>query len=341
MKFPQPRNPIRFDGRIPQNDRGAALIVTLGVLSMLIVLGLSFGISSVYSKKGVLANRNNIKAKLFSNNVILKGYQFLSQEFADPNIEKNLFPATNTTSDIASPLRRPTFSSDPDWDSRYYWVSNFENPGGYARDRWGIDTALHVSSAEIDYTPSTSFANSLAADDTFGWIHIYDPSDEYADVTDTPIVARLAYLIIDESGKVDPTAICGTDTESQESRIGSEVQEINLKNIISAQLAEKFQSTSVNDGGLLHEGRRWDSYYSIFKRFKENSPTIWTDDNNREEVLESIFPFSYDVEAYFDGSNDKHRFDLARADWNDDTMTVDSLLNPANNFSSPQSGGIP
>ncbi len=342
MKIPQLRNSTEFDARLLPNDHGAALIVTLGVISMLIILGLSFGISSVYSKKGVLLNRNKIKAKLFSNNIISKGYQFLSQEFADPNIEKNLFPSTNATSEISSPLRGPTFSSDPDWDGRYYWISDFENPNGHAVDRWGIDSALHVTFAQIDYTPSTSFANSLATDDTFGWIHIYDPSDEYVDVTDTPIVARLAYLIIDESGKVDPTAICGTDTESEESRIGSEVQEINLKNIISSSLAEKFQSTAVNNGGLLPDGNRWDSYYSIFKRFKEDNLTIWTDDNNREEVLESIFPFSYDIEAYFDGSNDKHRFDLARADWNDDTMTVEVLLSPANNFSSSQSSsGIP
>ncbi len=56
---------------------------------MLIVLGLSFELF-LFTKKNVLSGRTKIKAKLFMTNTISRDYQFPSQEFGDPDIDKTL-----------------------------------------------------------------------------------------------------------------------------------------------------------------------------------------------------------------------------------------------------------
>ncbi len=304
-----------------KEERGIALLMTLGILSFLMVLGLSFAFSALSALRGVELAQELVRARLHNESGITKVLKLISQEFSDLDNNSNLFPATKPNYQRHGPST---------WDNRYYWVSNFlDRDSPPKRDTADLDSALYAVIASVDFTKNGGFTNTLNVSDTYSWMHIYDESEEYITVPDTPISARLAYLIIDESGKVDPTALCGTDTEGTERRIGVSPSEINLNNILAdLTLTRKFMSKSVNPGsGLLKSGRKWDSYYNIFRTFSKDNPSYLTDSSIVRNIVENIFPFSYDIEAYAVATDSdvksKHRFNLSRTDW--DTMSDTAL----------------
>jgi hypothetical protein len=319
--------------QILKGERGVALLMTMGVLSLVLLLSIAFIYSTQLAEKKVQDYKNLTKGRFLAKTGFKMAYDFLATEFANPNLPENLFPATKR--DVLESCKSP-FSSNSNWDGRTYWVSIHDVQG--QPDITGIDTALHITIAGLNFTPEISFAGSATVSDSFSWTNIYDSTNQYPN-NDTPIVGRISYLIIDESGKLDPSSICGSDVEGLETRIGKNADEINLKNVIEASLATKFQPYS--NGGLLAVGSKWLSYYYIMKEFVVDDANVWTN-SNLQSVVRNIFPFSYDIEAFYDGKEDKHRFNLARTDWDSDTMTLDLMLSDATNYQTEgNTGGIP
>ncbi len=329
--------------RVIRDDRGVALLLTLSVLAGLILVILAFAHITLKSQKEVRLSQDRIRARLHVESALQKVLALITGDFADPNYPENLFPATKAGQ---SRLYGPIFPSNPEWDGRYYWVSNFTDLNGNS-DRDGLDEVLQLTAGGVDLTPNQIFTDSLPVYDELGWIHLYDETQDYPD-DDTPVVARLAFLIIDESGKIDPTAICGTDSaEGSEVRKGLDPSEINLADILSdSGIATKFQP-DVHTGGLLPAGLKWFSFFDIIKRFLADDGAAWDNASDLKSVLDNVVPYSYDIEAFFDGNEDKHRFNLGRTDWND--LGVDDIVKDADNFwlvdgvtlNEQNTGGIP
>ncbi len=315
-----------------RNERGIVLVVTMGMMSLLMVLVSSFTFKALMTLRNVKEAENNIRNRLLDESSQYDIQALIGGEFADINDARNLFPATKPSTQVYG----PTFtSSDSPWGGRIYMASGFLDLGispptyttrSPAADQSDTDRVFHVQIASQNYTPESAF--SLDASDTLGWVHIYDQSDSYTD-NDTPITSRFIYLVIDDSGKVKPEFICSTETaEGSEVRIGRHVSEISLRDIISdSDLATKLQSTS-HTGGEMNSNSGWFSYYDIFKTMASNTADFWDTDSRKYEVLDNLFPHSSEVEAWFNGEHDKHRFDIERTSitvpngWN--TLTTDS-----------------
>ncbi len=324
-----------------KTDQGVALLMTLGMLSLLLVLALSFAFAAMSTLKSVNIAQDIAKSRLQAESGFKRAFELLTENFSDPNDAANIFPATKTITSVFGPDAVVN-----DWDGRVYWASRDDNY--YASDaaetantpsqnRSGIDTALHVELDGIEFTPG------VALDDTFGWIHTYDSSETYIDDTDTPIISRVAFLIIDESGKIDPAPTTENGvTEGTEKRFGTRPAEINITNASTeSNLAANLRR---GDTSGIPAGGIWFSYYHIFKQLNADSAYVSAaadTDADMAMITKNFFPHSYDKEAYYDGDDDKHRFNLARTDW--DSLSISDILKPAEVWStgSHTATGIP
>jgi hypothetical protein len=289
--------------RRKSDEDGVAILMALGVLSLLMVLALSFAAASLQAQKKAQYSENLVKARIQAESGLQLVYALLSANFANPNIDRNMFPATKSS---VTGRIGPTTTSTV-WSGRTYWFSQ-------GTDTYQIKEAMHATLNGIDITPA--YTNALPAT-TIGWIHVSD-SDR--------VLGRIAYVVIDESGKLDPNGIINDSTaEGAESdtRKHLNTQDISLLAVLSNNtFSKKFQHSGVGDGEL-PSGRVWESRYHIFAG--NSSATSHT-----SEVFQEIFPYSYDIEAFNTSGTDKHRFQLDRTDWA--SLTVTDIAKDAADF---------
>jgi hypothetical protein len=308
-------------------ERGVAIILTLGILSLLLVMVLAFAATALHSVTTARSGENVVVVRLLGETGLNYLFAQLSEEFADPDEPSNVFPATKAGQGNHFGLT----TEGRAWDGRYYWATT-------SADNAGIDSALHVGLAGVSFTPAPPAA---FLDSSIGWVHQLDPSGSGA------IVGRFAYLVIDESGLIDPTyAVSASVAEGSERdvRVGRTTSDLDLSAALDSDaMAEQFQPVGLGNGEL-PAGLPWLSRFNILRR---NSVAA-SSTANVDEMVRTIFPYSYDIEAYHDGSIDRHRFDLVNTDWNayNNTVTTAGVDSGAAEFwagdrVAPNTGGIP
>jgi hypothetical protein len=173
--------------------------------------------------------------------------------------------------------------------------------------------------------------------------------------TDTPITARLAYAVIVDIGKIDPSSAVdsgsnansysknavaewvsetNTGTASNGSYIvgrpGRDLSEMYLTSLPSwftSSYARDMGATNAAPAGKLTVGSKWDSFDTIFTQLGIADDT--TKDSIRNVFVLNNLP---DAEAFWVDNGDLqresselyHRFNLARTDW--EQLEVDSIL---------------
>jgi hypothetical protein len=313
--------------RAHARERGVAIILTLGVLSLLLVMVLAFAATALQSVTTARTGEHVVMARLLGETGLNCLFAQLSEEFADSTDPSNVFPATKSGQSNHFGLT----TEGSTWGGRYYWATT-------STDNAGIDSALHVGVAGVSFTPAPSVA---FLDSSIGWIHQLDPSGSGA------IVGRFAYLVIDESGLIDPTyAISASVAEGNENdvRVGRTTSDLDLRAAFDSDaMAEHFQPVGLGNGEL-PAGLPWLSRFNILRR----NSVVASSTANIDEMVRTIFPHSYDIEAYHDGHIDRHRFDLVNTDWNayNNTVTTAGVASGAAEFwagdkVAPNTGGIP
>jgi len=89
-------------------ERGIALLLTLGVLSMLLMLGLSLTVGVRAERAAAAANADMVRARIIAESGLERGLAILQNEF-----RYNMYPGT----DFYAP------DSDSDWSGRLYLAS--------------------------------------------------------------------------------------------------------------------------------------------------------------------------------------------------------------------------
>lgn len=369
----------------PKHERGVALLMTLGVLALLLILAMSFAYNARTERMASAVNADMIRARLLCESGLERAMAYLGKTFdyqatlgsAPADAPRCLFPATDTV--------HPLFFAGPaggDWAGRYYVVSMQST-----RDQILLESALAVNLG-FDFTPTWQYQrNTQQLHDNRSWQPIkapepftdtngngsWDSGEPFTDMNnnltyDDYLVGRIAFLIVDESGKIDPNGVITPDhepyfesdgfsgfgsfehyfdvngdgtwdnypgvgpvPEGNEVRSGGSPEEINGGGAFVGIIATNLASN------LPGAARHWFSWRHLRKGLTGMTDAI------AKESVKAAFPFSYDIEAYsvLEGapavSVDKHRFDLARTglnaahpDW--DAVTVAEIKGAAVNY---------
>lgn len=298
--------------RRPSRRRGVALLLTLAVLALLTAMMVSFVYSAIRYEQLAEMNENLVRARLRAEGLLQRVHADLAIALNDPEDRRGLFPATSA--DMAGQFGPTTLSAA--WDGRAYWSATDSDILGNT-DTVLLAEALHVELADVDLTPDAT--NALPAD--IGWTHLHDAEGSGG------IAARVAYLVIDESGKIDPSEAIGTQAEGAERRVGASADDLDLSAALGgAGLAESLQRVGIGNGQL-SAGARWFSYYYLFKNNTAAAA-------NATEIVQELTPITYDVEAFRIGTEDYHRYNLAHSDWNSyaNTVSAAGITNAATVF---------
>lgn len=341
-------NPDRgLPGRDPgtkPNERGVALLLTLGVLSLLLILAMSFAFMSRTERMASGVNADMVKARLLGESCVERVTSAVDRT-GDLDWDKNEDASTRTVYTTTAEESKSLFPLT----SRFY---RWNNKNG-ATDRWfpilasiAPSAAASTSPAQdivkfrryqidklgLEYTKSavtwgyikaampttpvpepqsyatdalywtalSTFAEATRDDiqSPIGWIPITVEETDTLDLNDNGnrtdtvrrLAGRVAYIVIDQSGKIDPAWVVPTVTP----RKGDVMQEIALT-------ANEFGFTSDDFKNSITPQYRAFSWGHIFKALGLSA-------SNADKGVAAIHPMSR-TEAIA-GRQMAHMYDL-------------------------------
>jgi hypothetical protein len=259
-------------------QRGAALLLALSILAIAVALGTALAYLAISGKEIAESNLDIVQTRQLADSGLHEAVALISASL-DPNDGANdsddRFPATHSAGLLVRPGagdfagRAYLFTSTPDTD--------------------GIAGGLAVQMNGRDYIPDAVFdvdsPGSPASEDR-GFQTL---------LVNNRVIGRYAYIIIDESGKLDPNtvapALSAGETSGTGARIGAAESEICLAD---AALTDP-------DTYITPATSPWFSARHIAK-------TVAPDDFDTRTVV-STFPFSYDSGDYWNDTDGDGLFD--------------------------------
>ena len=311
-------------------EKGVALILTLSILVVLIMLAMVFVTMSSTNKKLASVHMEATQTRLLAESAIERIIG--SIQLYNDNIDSGrIYPGTNSFYFIKN-ANLNAGSTDTGWDNRNV-IFSFQSGGD---TDW-----IHNFKTQFSHIDGTTMRDYLGwyGSDSAAFKSALPTTWKYIitnDGTTDRIIGRISYIIIDESGKIDPNRVTASGVDEAvvlESRVGSDVEEINLRGAGVSQASARALGYD-NAGGKRPSNSKWFSWSHII-----GGDTGFTQ-NEVDQYTGSLFPFSYDIEACwidtdgnakYDSGEDFHRFNLARNDWN--SLTISDIVNDPDSFS--------
>ena len=253
-------------------EHGMTLLITLGFLSLLMMLTLSLAVSSRTARRAAAVNADTIRARLLAESALDRALSKIEQEFAG-----QVYPADF--------FYEPSLASA--WAGRRYLASI------NGSDTAGIAEAFGTTFAGVEFLPEEELHSDA------GWFPITSTQRVLGQDREV-LIGRCAYLIVDESGKIDPGAVVSAeDSEPSvpEGRTGASPQDISLVST-SVPVPNAFRPTDSEDGTIGHMplNGRWFSMAHVARALR---PTT----SQMRDYTAALHPFSYDVDKFWRDNN--------------------------------------
>jgi hypothetical protein len=313
---------IMKNNKIKNSEKGIAIIFALGVISLLLVLAVGFVSTAILEKK----TGENLSDQTVARMVAQSGLQRV----------------------IAA---MKYYSSDPTIDFSNVYSQCVSYPLESAEATEDLTTLLPTESDGIEYYSLSDYESST---DTPTWQYL--PFDHS---TDIPIVARFAYLVINNyRGKLDLSASVDSGENAEANSVNaisenypvSEATSIdsngasvigrpgrNVSELFLATLpligqtdtAAKLSSDNIAGSpmGTLPYGTRWPDLSTAFINLDITADTAKTSFFNLFTTDNPAIPEAFWIDSNTDAARVEaelyHRFNLTRSDW--DNLTIDSL----------------
>ncbi len=345
-----------------RRERGSALVLTLGILALLLISAMVFVFTANTEREAAAVNADVAKARLLAKakmELAMAQLHYASQQYQAAYGFHQPYPGTGR---YVQPPANPRImrAGSGNWQYIWYLASTWANL--YNDD---LDAPFHLDLG-FDYTPTT--ATDMAGSPS--WQPFVD--------SDGKIVGRATYLIVDESGKLDPNALINPDVipsvggvsygwsgidEGDEVRYGYIPAEIDIG---AALLGPNNLNLGVTttDASYFKDRRHattppWQSWRQMFAANYGGNPLInkasASVTNDVLAMKTVLFPRSFDKEAFHSGGTDYQRFSVGTFDWNfpgipltppdygpEYTARVNSLIGLANPWNgSNSSSAIP
>ncbi|OGV79365.1 MAG: hypothetical protein A3K19_12020 [Lentisphaerae bacterium RIFOXYB12_FULL_65_16] len=266
-------------------ERGAALMVTLGVLSVLLVIGLAFASMAMSSRLLSSLEADAVRSRLLAHAGLERAMAVLQHGF-----DGQMYPGDR-------------FYVPPQAGA---WAGRDCLASVNAADTHGIVSALATTIGPRMFTPVA------ALDSDVGWIPMRSIRCIDAGVETPVIIGRVCYLVLDESGKLDPTPCVSSggaaDGETAggaagQPRTGATVSEICLGDA-GVPDPDRFRPVSVAGGtaGHMTTGGPWFSMDHVAR-------TLQCSQADMNQFCRVLHPFSRDVEAFWRDRNNNGHWD--------------------------------
>lgn len=303
-----------------KNEKGIATIIALGVVSLLLCLGLAYITTSIVEKKAASNFQNLTVARLAARSALNRALALMKSR------------------DTRLPVDSIAYSY-----SKYYTGVNSDTELADLREK------LKITIDGVNYTFPTL---NYSADTPLGWIYLSSNG------TPDKFQSRIAYVVITDSGKLDPSAVVaaypsevnigvaqdGIETTGGSSgtpiigRPGKNVNEIFLRSVTATN--PWLTSTGVNSyvdqmsvvgsnlssNPKLTAGQRWADYDQIFAAININeADTIKFKDlfTLYEPATPELFWKNSNGDTIRNTAELYNRFNLSRTDWG--SLTVSSF----------------
>lgn len=291
------RTTVRGASQPARAERGVALLLTLGILSLLLIVAMSFAFSTRTERMAAGVNADIVKARLLCESGL---EQVMGAIRAACAANPTVYPGTRF---FADPGDFAGGNTNP-WRGRRYLPSM----GFYSVI--DVESSLAVDMGTCTFTPLWPIIPSGV--NKASYTNIYDT---------TELIGRLAYVVIDNAGMIDPGAVVSATANEalgQETVLGRNPQEIQLGAIpgISAGVADGFRSSMPANG-------RWYSYYHMARTLSPASSGTGANPSDWESCLATLAPQSKSIEAWRETptmDTDYCRLDLSNTNWNAATV---------------------
>lgn len=373
-------------------EQGVALLMTLGVLSLILILAMSFSFTARSGRQLAQNNAEVVRARLLARSGLERVIAALSFRYDEAQMAgtERLYPATAPAGTF-NRVDYTALAGHPLYGYRAFWTSTSTTP-----DMAQLESALAV---QLGMGTSAAAASPIAkqgfiprAEDFAGltgvgldkvsWFHVTAPepwvdsnsddivnAGEYTDRNgsgswDGCLIGRTTFLVLDESGKLDPGALLTVNYEPVWDRANYTTCYYDLDasgavNTVGTAISDPFRefSGSIPRRGLspqeiilpLSGADLWDKVPTVgtttakstwfdWRQIASNttfSAANWTavTASTINDPLRIYFPYSYDIEAYrYDlgsGETDCQRFDIWSVDWDTmDPATLSKLYDP-------------
>ena len=313
--------------KAPNDQRGVALLLTLGVLSLLLILGMSFAIMARNDRAAASVYSDLTKARLLADSGLERAMAALSYNH-DGDETGDVYPATKSAGGLFTKAA-----------GQRVFFSQSSTPGINVNDALNFNLGF-------DYFGDYKFWPEGAR-----WQHIMEDTDD--DGSDE-IIGRLAFIVVDESGKIDPAAVVNfhepyIDLNSDGDHDTGEPfydwnDDGNYDDIALSETSEQrwgYSPTEIDlaaayplDGSVTDMDVDPDNFRTSLPTWSSNAQPRWFSwqqmaqsipDMNPAEaqaLAPSLFPFSYDQEMYWQSSgSNATRFNLVHTNWGTTDVT--------------------
>ncbi|MEA2011920.1 MAG: hypothetical protein U9O87_02370, partial [Verrucomicrobiota bacterium] len=267
-----------FNHNLPtKRDKGIALMMTLGVLALLWILAMTFAYTSRIERMAASVNLDIGSSRLLAESGLNRIIGILEDDY-DTFVNDFAVGATGSCLE----------------DRRFIFSADTSSP-----DQTNIETALSVDFGGIYYTPepSDSAWATLTSSSDLAWDHI-TTSAQIAGTNETVITGRIAWILFDDTGKLDPTACVADSTagkaEGLETRTNS-LDDLSEINLISVGIAgtnnfdHRLEPLASGDGMPVdgsNNATRWHSYYHMI------NGVSYMDQTKCDSMLTTLYPFT-------------------------------------------------
>lgn len=338
---------------IRKNQKGSALLLTLGILSLALILAMSFAFSARTNRQVSKINADQIKAKLFSEscvervmasmkyNTSVGGTKYYPAEEASSlnlHLPEHTLKATNDT--VTYTQHYATIGKDKSDENEFSFESIL------------LKEADYVKFLNDNCTTNFNLSNS-------GFQTVMDKA---FDDPDSKVIGRIGFLLLEESSKFDINSLLTLRQGMNNTpfvpkdgiRLNGDLDEIFNRNdcflyclvgtgapdepfysVLDYSLSHEMdESTTLRLGQLMQEIRVGKSDYSLLPKGYANKTLIkWFSYNHlrecvtdyKDDALAYTFFSVEEPEAFLadDGGTLKefHRFDITGYEWGDRTLS--------------------
>ena len=254
-----------------KEENGSALLVVLFFLSMAFATAVGFAFLVRANRSISTSSLYRVQSQLLADSALNQAISVIRTTYNPTDgsdDEHDRYPATVPGKHFYSPTVGP-------FAGRSYWCST-------SSDHSNAASALAMTMGEYKFVPNAILDIS----------HPENPIEEDRGfipvLTDGVLIGRISFMVVDESGKLDPNAVTSVgegESSGTNVRVGNAASEISLEDAG----IENF------DRYVLADNKRWFSTRQIARQLDIS--------DFEEKVIQVLHPFSHDKEEFWNDND--------------------------------------